>query len=197
VPTNRAANINNLSDIAGAGPLSFDDFDAQSAFVGGLAGLASFGAMAGYVATITSNLGAYILVGKAAGVLTALGITSSVTTLPALVAATGGPIVWGIAIAAAIGYAAYRLFGNWRKALAKSVAQGLDEKSVLSTLKKGVEQYWTDTKFSLGKCIEALSQETEAHIQSMFAAANAEYDTVVLSQAEQILKDELKKYEVA
>ncbi|MWP60649.1 hypothetical protein GQN26_27125, partial [Escherichia coli] len=58
------------------------DFDAYSAFVGGMAGLTSFGAMAGYVATISSNLGAYILVGKAAGVLTSLGITSSVTTLP-------------------------------------------------------------------------------------------------------------------
>ncbi|MGV8898716.1 MAG: dynamin family protein [Burkholderiaceae bacterium] len=161
----------------------YSDFDARSAFVGGLTGLASFGAMAGYVATITSNLGAYILVGKAAGILTALGITGSVTTLPVIVAQTGGPTVWGITIAAAIGLLVYKLFSDWKTSMAKSVVSGLREGGALKAIKVSVGKYWDDSKIALNKSIDSLKKETEIHIESIKYEAKAEYSCDEINEA--------------
>ena len=163
------------------------DFDAYSAFVGGMAGLTSFGAMAGYVATISSNLGAYILVGKAAGVLTSLGITSSVTTLPTLVAATGGPVAWGVAIAAVVGLLVYRLFANWKKALAKSVVKGLESSNTLSNVEADITRYWQDSRNALRASVDSLKNETDAFIRHLYAEANIEYQQQDIAEAEQIL----------
>ncbi len=163
------------------------DFDAYSAFVGGMAGLTSFGAMAGYVATISSNLGAYILVGKAAGVLTSLGITSSVTTLPTLVAATGGPVAWGVAIAAVVGLLVYRLFANWKKALAKSVVKGLESSNTLSNVEADITRYWQDSRNALRASVDSLKNEIDAFIRHLYAEANIEYQQQDIAEAEQIL----------
>lgn len=111
--------------------LDVSGFNSRAAFIGGLAGLGSLGAMSLYVSTIASNLGAYVLVGKAAGVLTALGITGSVTSVTSFVAAIGGPITIGIAIAALIGYVIYRIVGgSWQKSLAKKVADAIRKERV-------------------------------------------------------------------
>ena len=163
------------------------NFDAYSAFVGGMAGLTSFGAMAGYVATISSNLGAYILVGKAAGVLTSLGITSSVTTLPTLVAATGGPVAWGVAIAAVVGLLVYRLFANWKKALAKSDVKGLESSNTLSNVEKDITRYWQDSRNALTASVDSLRFETETFIKHLYKEADIEYQQQDIAEAEQIL----------
>ncbi|MFZ6718652.1 dynamin family protein [Undibacterium sp. Ji49W] len=162
---------------------TYSNFDARSALVGGLAGLASFGAMAGYVATITSNLGAYILVGEAAGILTALGITSSVTTLPVIVAQTGGPIVWGITIAAAIGLLVFKLFADWKKSLAKSVSSGLIDSNALGSIRYSVEKYWDDSKIALRKAVERLKNETEKYIEALKIDAKTEYSRKDIDEA--------------
>lgn len=163
------------------------DFDAYSAFVGGMAGLTSFGAMAGYVATISSNLGAYILVGKAAGVLTTLGITSSVTTLPTLVAATGGPVAWGVAIAAVVGLMVYRLFTNWKKVLAKSVVKGLKSSNTLNNVETDIYRYWQDSRNALMLAVDSLKTETDVFIKHLYAEANIEYQQQDIVEAEYIL----------
>ncbi|NEX77230.1 dynamin family protein [Aeromonas rivipollensis] len=163
------------------------NFDANSAFIGGMAGLTSFGAMAGYVATISSNLGAYILVGKAAGVLTTLGITSSVTTLPALVAATGGPIAWGVALAGAIGFLAYKMFSNWKKGLAKEVVGRMRDSSMIATCQNDIERYWKDSQSALAKAVGALREDTERHIKCLYVEANIAYEQTVLTEAAHIL----------
>lgn len=166
---------------------STSGFDAYSAFVGGMAGLTSFGAMAGYVATISSNLGAYILVGKAAGVLTSLGITSSVTTLPTLVAATGGPVAWGVAIAAVVGLLVYRLFANWKKALAKSVVKGLESSNTLSNVETDITRYWQDSRNALTVSVDSLRAETDSFIKHLYTEANIEYQQQDIAEAERIL----------
>ena len=168
-------------------PFATSNFDAYSAFVGGMAGLTSFGAMAGYVATISSNLGAYILVGKAAGVLTSLGITSSVTTLPSLVAATGGPVAWGVAVAAVVGLLAYRLFSNWKKALAKSVVNGLESSNTLSNVETDITRYWNDSRNALAASVRSLTVETDAYIKHLYDEANIEYQQNDIAEAEVIL----------
>lgn len=162
---------------------NYSNFDARSALVGGLTGLASFGAMAGYVATITSNLGAYILVGEAAGILTALGITGSVTTLPVLVAQTGGPVVWGITIAAVIGAIVFKLFSDWKKSLAKSVSNSLKESNAFNSIRTSVEKYWCDSRIALEKSIERLKSETEKYIESLKTEATTEYSSQEIDEA--------------
>lgn len=163
------------------------DFDAYSAFIGGMAGLTSFGAMAGYVATISSNLGAYILVGKAAGVLTSLGITSSVTTLPTLIAATGGPVAWGVAIAAVVGLLVYRLFANWKKALAKSIVKGMESSNTLTSVETDISRYWQDSSKALVVSVHSLTTETDAFIKHLYEEANIEYQQQDITEADQIL----------
>lgn len=162
-------------------------FDAKSAFVGGMTSVAAFGAMSVYVATIASNLGAYILVGKAAGILTALGITSGVTVLPLIVAQTGGPIVWGITIAALIGMLVFKLFSNWKKSMATSIIKALKSSDALEMLSESMESYWRDTKYALEKAIEGLEEETEKYLKQLAEDANTDFDEAQIQEAKSII----------
>jgi len=157
--------------------LSINSFDAQSAFIGGMSGLATFGAMGAYVATISSNLGAYILIGKAAGVLTTLGITGTVTTLPWLVGATGGPIVWGVMLAAALGYLVYRLFSDWKKSLASSIIKSLKKSTTFSDIGDQVNDYWDDTIKAFDLAVAGLRTEADEHIKQLYKDAEINFAT--------------------
>lgn len=174
--------------------LSVNSFDGQSAFIGGMSSLATFGAMSAYVATITSNLGAYILIGKAAGVLTTLGITGSVTTLPWLVGATGGPIVWGIAIAAALGYLVYRLFSDWRKSLARSVTKGIQDEGLSDQVQDQVSSYWDETVVAFDQALQGLVDGADEHIRELYADAEKQYDVTELNTAIDQLKTVKKSF---
>lgn len=158
-------------------------FDGQSAFIGGLSGIASFGAMGAYVATISSNLGAYLLVGKAAGVLTTLGITGSVSTLPWLVGLTGGPVVWGAMIAAGVGFLVYKLFSNWKKSMAKSTVKGIKESNIEQEVKDQLKHYWSDTAKGFDAALNGLKTEASKHIESLYADAEKTYDATEITQA--------------
>jgi hypothetical protein len=163
-------NVNGLSN-----------FDARAAFIGGLAGIGSLGAMALYVSTIASNLGAYILVGKVAGVLVSLGIIGSVTTATSFVAAIGGPITIGVALAALISLAIYRLLGgSWQKALAKKVSKGLEEADAISDIHKTVDKFWDSTKTALAAGLRELRIQSDAHLESLKQDAKKDYDPKLL-----------------
>lgn len=152
-------------------------FDSRAAFIGGLSGLTSFGAMALYASTIASNLGAYILVGKVAGVLVSMGLVGSVTTVTSFVAAIGGPITIGIAIAAAIGLLVYRLAGgSWQKSLAKKVSKAIDKEDVWSDILDVVQKYWTETQTAMQTGLDALIDDTEAHISALKKDAAKEFN---------------------
>ncbi|WP_320151461.1 dynamin family protein [uncultured Tolumonas sp.] len=156
-------------------------FNARAAFIGGLSGLGSLGAMSLYVSTIASNLGAYLLVGKAAGVLTTLGITSSVTSITSLVAALGGPITIGIAIAVAIGYIVYRITGgSWQDALAKKVIEAFENEDVVIKLHSEIEKFWNSTETAMTKGLKELTVETDNFIEKMKEDAKTEFDPIVL-----------------
>lgn len=176
------------------GEMNFDvnGFNARASFIGGLAGLSSLGAMSLYVSTIASNLGGYILVGKAAGVLTSLGLASGVTSVTSLVAAIGGPITIGIAIAALIGYLVYRLFGgSWEEALAKKVAEAIQKDNTWNKVEEPIEAFWNNTALAMEKGLSELIAETERHIDNLRRDAHREYDIEELNQAIQIVKESL------
>ncbi|GLS91977.1 hypothetical protein GCM10007916_30470 [Psychromonas marina] len=193
VPTAGQKDINSVSRISKAGyntkrmPLS--TFDGQSAFIGGMSGVATFGAMGAYVATISSNLGAYILVGQAAGVLTSLGITGSVTTLPWLVGATGGPVVWGAMLAAAVGYLVFRIFSDWKKSMAKSVVKGIDSNEIIDSIEGEISTYWSDTAKAFEFALKGLRDEADKHIKQLYKDAEETYDVKEINNAVTTLED--------
>lgn len=161
-----------------SGEFDVSDFNSRAAFVGGFAGLGSLGAMALYVSTISSNLGAYILVGKAAGVLTSLGLVGSVTSVTSFVAAIGGPITIGIALAAAIGYLVYRLFGgSWEGALAKKASEELQKQSIAEEITSIIKKYWDSTASAIEAGLDELISESEKYLKTVKIQAQTEYNT--------------------
>lgn len=124
-------------------------FDAKGAFLGSLAGTTTFGALAAWVAaTTSSNLGAYILVAKAAGLLSSLGISfaGGAAGATALVAAIGGPVTIGIALATAVGLAIWHIFGrSWQSRLASKIAEDLVTQKVLESQRQALDALWDQT----------------------------------------------------
>lgn len=179
------------ADIQGFGN-GFNAFDSRAAFVGGFAGLGSLGAMALYVSTIASNLGAYILVGKAAGVLVSLGLVGSVTTVTSFVAAIGGPITIGIVVAAAIGYLIYRLAGgSWQKSLAKKASEALRKEPIFDRVEHVVIKYWESTATALRAGLDELVARTNEHVEKLIADATVEYDPGKVDQSVSLIDETL------
>jgi len=173
-PNFNKAEIN--TDIGGVN-INVSAFNSHAAFVGGLAGLGSLGAMSLYVSTIASNLGAYILVGKAAGVLVSLGLVGSVTTVTSFVAAIGGPITIGIALAASIGYIIYRLAGgSWQKSLAKKVAEAIRKENVWGKVEKPISDFWGNTEKAISAGLDELIAQTDIYISKLKEEAKMDYD---------------------
>jgi transcriptional regulator with XRE-family HTH domain len=176
----KAASFTNNSEIdIDTGTLDFNvsAFNSRAAFIGGLAGLGSLGAMSLYVSTIASNLGAYILVGKAAGVLVSLGLVGSVTTVTSFVAAIGGPITIGIALAALIGYVMYRLTGgSWQVSLAKKVSEAIKKENVWHKIEKPITSFWDSTEKAISAGLNELIIQTDEYIKSLKLDADISYD---------------------
>jgi hypothetical protein len=152
-------------------------FNSKAAFIGGLASLGSLGAMSFYISTITSNLGAYILVGRVAGLLVRLGLVANVTSVTSFVAALGGPITLGIALASAIGLFVYRLFGgSWQKSLADNVAEAIRNENVWSKTQSSITDFWDKTYQAMNFGLEELIQETNKYFDGLKEDAIKEYD---------------------
>jgi len=180
--------------ISGLGA-EFNAFNSRAAFVGGLAGLGSLGAMALYVSTIASNLGAYILVGKAAGVLTSLGLVGSVTSVTSFVAAIGGPITIGIALAAAVGYIIYRLVGgSWEKSLAKKASEAIRKESVLDNIGKVVSDFWDSTAKAIRVGLEELIVQTDDYIEQLKSDAKVQYGDQEIESCIVIIQDTVASF---
>ncbi|CAH7367707.1 Dynamin N-terminal domain-containing protein [Vibrio crassostreae] len=188
VPNHTALNASE-QDVKVDCDIDLSAFNARAAFIGGLSGLGSLGAMSLYVSTIASNLGAYILVGKAAGVLTSLGLASGVTSVTSLVAAMGGPITIGIAIAASIGYIVYRLVGgSWQDTLAKKVIEALEDNDVEHQLHAEITRFWENTKDAMTVGLAELEAATDEFIIKMKEEAQTEFTPESLEATIEIIK---------
>ena len=142
-------------------------FDAKGAFAGGLAGLASLGALSAWAAAM-GNLGGYILVAKFAGVLAALGIGVSSAGLVGIVAAIGGPAIIGVGIALLVGKVFSALFGEaWQRTLAKKIVKNLQEKGLEEKLRKAVSLYWDDTLEGFGTGAAAVEHQYAQYVKSL------------------------------
>lgn len=119
-------------------------FNAKRAFASSLAGAATFGGLALWASTL-GNLGAYILVAKGVSLLSALGISiaGGTATATAAVAAIGGPVVLGIALAVLAAISAFAIFsGSWQKNVAKKLVETYKKENALDSYHEIITTFW-------------------------------------------------------
>ena len=120
-------------------------FDAKGMFLGGIAGLGAFGAL-GVWAGAMGNLGGYILVAKAASLLTAIGLGVGSTAAVTFVAAIGGPITIGLGIFGAVMYGTKLMLGDhWQQRLSKRMSKQFADINYISKLQEGAKTVWDDS----------------------------------------------------
>ena len=124
-------------------------FNAKGAFIGSLASLGTFGALAVWasVAAAGSNLGAYILIGQIVSALSSIGISIGGTgAVFSVIAALGGPITVGVGLAVAVGVLAAALLGDsWQRSLAKQISKGMTKKNAQGEVRAALSNFWSDT----------------------------------------------------
>lgn len=143
-------------------------FNATRAFASGLAGLATFGGLALWVSTL-GNLGAYILIAKGVSLLSAIGISVGGTAATAAaIAAVGGPVVLGIALAVIASISVYALIsGKWEKNLAKRIVKAYDKNKCLNEFKISIEQFWSDTEVAFNAAADSLEKEWIEYVDNL------------------------------
>ena len=142
-------------------------FNAKRAFASGLAGVATFGGLAFWASTL-GNLGAYILVAKGVSILSALGISiaGGTAAATAAVAAIGGPVVLGIALAVLAALALFAIFsGGWQKDIAKKLVKEYEKQNALQKYREVIEKFWLfDTITAFNTSADAMEQAWQDEI---------------------------------
>lgn len=143
-------------------------FSKEQAFAAGLTGVATYGALAIWAASC-GNLGGYILVAKGVSLLSALGISVGGTAAAtSAVAAIGGPVVLGIALALIAAISVFAIFsGGWRKSVAKKFVESCREERVLDKLQSNINTYWNDTQTAFNASADSLDAEWKKHIEKL------------------------------
>ena len=146
--------------------------DAKAAFLGGLAGTATLGALGAWAASL-GNLGGYIAVAKGASLLSALGISTATGTAgaTATVAALGGPITLGVGLAIGAAALVWRIFaGNWKHRLAKKIKQVFEEERVLSKLEGDIRIFWDNTLAAFQEGASNIDTQHQNYLKEMETA---------------------------
>ena len=143
-------------------------FRKEQAFAAGLAGVATYGALAFWAATC-GNLGGYILVAKGVSLLSALGISVGGTAAAiSAVASIGGPVVLGIALAFIAAIAVFALTtGSWEKKVASQFIKTCEKNHVLDELFRSIEKYWDDTQKAFNAAADNLDKEWMEHLEKL------------------------------
>ncbi len=144
-------------------------FDAQGAFAGGLAGAAAAGGLAAWAAQV-GPLGGYILAAQGYGALAALGlgVGGGAAGAMAWVAAMGGPVTLGTAIATIVGLGTWRLLSEtWEQRLARKIASYLEDEGLKQDFLDMNEKYWNQTRDAFEKGANAVNEEFESYLEQL------------------------------
>ncbi len=135
-------------------------FNIGRSFVGGLTGLATYGALSAWAAAY-GNLGGYILVAKAVSVFASMGIhIGGTAAVISSVSALGGPIVLGIAIASVAMVSAILLLGgSWKKVIGNKVVNQYKKNNVKDKLLDISAQFWDETLIAFQKGVDNIEAE--------------------------------------
>ena len=165
-------------------------FNTTAAFASGLAGLATFGGLAIWAASL-GNLGAYILTAKGVSILAAMGIsiTGGTAGAAAAIAAIGGPIGIGIALAILAALSIYAIFSSgWENSIAKKIVKEYDSKNYLKKYKDSMEGYWAETETAFSKAAETLDQQWELYIANLQEIVSS-YDVEEIERKIKVAKE--------
>lgn len=143
-------------------------FSVGQAFAGGLSGLAAYGALAAWAATC-GNLGGYVLVAKGVSLLAAIGIHVGGTAAAiSAVAAIGGPVVLGIAIAALAAVSVFLAFGGtWKKQIGNKLVKQYEKNGVLDKLKKVSDEFWDETTAAFRAGAKGIEADWQANLKKI------------------------------
>lgn len=164
-------------------------FDTVRIFASGLAGLATFGGLAIWASTL-GNLGAYILVAKGVSVLSALGISVAGGTAGAAsaVAALGGPITLGIALAVIVAISVFAFTsGGWQKSIAKKLVKEYSKQNAFSQFELEIDKFWNETDVAFTTAADHLDAEWKKYVEDL-------HEMVHSSSVEEI-KENIEKTE--
>jgi len=160
-------------------------FDFKKAFVSGIAAAATYGGLTLYMTTL-GNLGGYILVTKAVGLLSTIGISVGGTAAAVTaISAIGGPITLVIGLAVASSLIAFSLSGiGWKKSFAKKVMKLYEKENVLDKYQQALNEFWQETEhaFSLGvdNIITALNDKILRE-EALLRVNEKEYDQILIA----------------
>ncbi|ONF42505.1 hypothetical protein BTO32_14930 [Marinobacter lutaoensis] len=147
------------------------EFNAKGAFIGSLASLGTFGALASWASVVAggSNLGGYILAAKITSALAAIGIpTGGTGTIMTLIRTLGGPFAVGVGISVAIGVIAAAIFGDsWQRKLARKIEKELKKAGAKDTLVRNVGAFWDDTEKAFKHAAEETEQDFQRKLESL------------------------------
>lgn len=137
-------------------------FNAGRAFAGGVAGAATFGALAAWAATC-GNLGGYIIVAQVVGLLASAGIhVGGAAAAISAVASIGGPVTIGIALAVVAGLTLFlALGGTWKRVIGNKIVKQYEKSNALGQLNDCVNKYWNDTSEAFKKGRDNMIRELE------------------------------------
>jgi len=166
-----------LKDYSSSGTIHIDSavdgtfapgFDAVASFAGGVAGLAAFGALAVWAATL-GNLGGYIIIAQVVGLLSAIGIpTGGVATVISAIAAMGGPVVFAIAIAIIAAITAFFWFSkSWQRRMSEKICDEFRKQGMQEKIKEQVQKYWRDTLIGFQTAADALERDWDAYLSDL------------------------------
>lgn len=141
-------------------------FDVLTAFASGLAGLATFGGLAIWASTL-GNLGAYILVAQSVSLLSALGISVGGTAAAvSAVAAIGGPITLGIALAVIATLSTFAITsGTWKKSISKKIVKEYNKQNAFGKYESVINSFWNDTEKAFEKADDEMKEEARNRVQ--------------------------------
>jgi hypothetical protein len=154
----------------GGSPTIEIPFDSRGAFIGGLAGLGSIGALSIWASSL-GNLGGYILAAKTVGILSSLGIaTGGTASVMALVATMGGPVTLVVGIAIALFFGLRALFGeSWQTRLARQIVDHLAKENVEERFRTVISGYWDGTQVAFEKGAQAVEDQFAAELNKIGA----------------------------
>jgi gas vesicle protein len=164
------------------------DFNPRATFMGALAGISTFGALATWasIAAAGSNLGAYILIPTVVSFLSSIGIGVGGTSAAiSLVSTLGGPITIGVAIAIGAALLVASLFGDsWQKKLAKKIRDNAIEQQAEDKIRISIDKYWDDTKSAF---TQAVAETESSYIKKLDSL-----HTLAFSTSRDLIEIELK-----
>ncbi|OUL25366.1 DNA-binding protein [Nostoc sp. RF31YmG] len=168
-------------------------FDWQASVMGAVAGLGSFGALAAWAISL-GNLGGYIIVAKFVSFLSAIGIgfgfSGGTAGIMTLVAAIGGPIVFGIGLSVTLGLAVANLWSSltesWQKRLARESVKNFEKQKVSEQFPKAIDKFWQDTANGFEKVADVVEGDWNKHLEHLRALTSPQIESK--ERTEQILR---------